>query len=98
MKKYGIKYRVTSPYHPWVNGQVKSINKVLENILMNIVENHYQNWAEKLSKALWEYRTTWKTTTGFSPYELVYGKSPLFSKEFEIKMLRIALEVGLDLS
>ena len=29
MKKYGIKHRVTSPYHPHANGQVESTNKVL---------------------------------------------------------------------
>ena len=34
----------------------------------------------------------------FSPFELVYGKSPLFPIEFEISTLRTALEVGLDLS
>eukprot|EP00253_Pinus_taeda_P009868 PITA_09868 len=33
MQKYGVKRRVTTPYHPQVNGQVESTNKVLENIL-----------------------------------------------------------------
>ena len=34
---------------------------------------------------------------GFSPYELVYGKKPLFPIEFEIKTLRTPLQVNLDL-
>jgi len=34
---------------------------------------------------------------GFSPYELVYGKNPLFTIEFEIKALRTVLQVNLDL-
>ena len=82
MKKYGIKHRVTSPYHPQVNGQVERTNKVLENILTKTVANHHWNWAKKLPEALYTYRITWRNITGFSPYELFYGKSPLFPVEF----------------
>eukprot|EP00253_Pinus_taeda_P013479 PITA_13479 len=89
--------RVTTPYHSQANGQVESTNKILENILTKAVANHHWDWAQKLPEALCAYKTTWWNTTGFSPYELVYGKSPLFLVEFEISTLRIALEVGLDL-
>ena len=71
---------------------------VLENILIDTVASHRRDWAEKLPEALWAYKTTWQNTMRFSPYELVYGKSPLFPIEFEIKTLRTTLEVGLDLS
>jgi hypothetical protein len=47
-------------------------------------------------EALWAYRTTWRNTTGFSPYELVYGKSVVFPVEFEIKTLRTALTANLE--
>lgn len=98
MQKYGVKHRVTTPYHPQANGQVETTNKILENILKKIVASHHQDWAQKPPEALWVYRTTWQNTIRFSPFELVYGKSPLFLVEFEISTLRIALEVGLDLS
>jgi transposase InsO family protein len=94
MQKYGVKHRVTTPYHPQANGQVESTNKVLENILTKAVEIHRRYWAQKLPEALWAYKTTWKNTTGFSPFELVYGKVPLFLVEFEINTLRTTLEVG----
>jgi hypothetical protein len=97
MHKYGVKHRVKTPYHPQANGQVERTNKVLENILTKTIPSHHQDWAQKLPEALWAYRTTWWNTTGFSPFELVYGKVPLFPVEFEINTLRIALEVGLDL-
>eukprot|EP00253_Pinus_taeda_P027132 PITA_27132 len=42
--------------------------------------------------------TTLSNTTGFSPYELVYGKSVVFPVEFEIKTLRTTLAVNLDLT
>jgi transposase InsO family protein len=59
MQKYGVKHRVTTPYHPQVNGQVESTNKVLENILTKTVSSHPRDWAQKLLEALWAYKTTW---------------------------------------
>jgi len=41
---------------------------------------------------------TWRSTTGYSPYQLVFGKEPIFPIEFEIQTLRIAQEVELDLT
>jgi hypothetical protein len=78
-KKYNIHHRVTSPYHPQENGQVESTNKVIEGILTKIVASHHRDWDEHLSESLWAYRTTWRNTTRFSPFELVYGKSPCLS-------------------
>ena len=49
-------------------------------------------------EALWEYHTTWRNTTSFSPYDLVYGKSVVFPIEFEIKTLKTATEVNLDVT
>lgn len=95
-RKYGIKHKVTSPYHPQANEQVESTNKVLENILTNIVSSLRRDWVERLPKYLWAYKTTWRNTIGYSPYELVYKKISLFPVEFEVKTLRIALEVGLN--
>jgi hypothetical protein len=98
LDNYHIKHRVTSPYHPQANGQVESTNKVLEAILTKTVSTNRQNWATELPNALWAYRTTWRNTTGYSPYHLVYGKEPIFPIEFEIKTLRMAQEIGLNLT
>ena len=66
--------------------------------MTKIVAYHHQDWALKILEALWACRKTWQNTTRFSPFELVYGKSPLFPIEFEISTLRTTLEVCLDLS
>ena len=50
-------------------------NKVIEAILTKTVRSHRRDWADRLPEALWAYHTTWRNTTGFSPYDLVYGKS-----------------------
>eukprot|EP00253_Pinus_taeda_P031367 PITA_31367 len=52
----------------------------------------------RLPEVLWVDRTTWRSTTGYSPYQLVFGKQPIFPIEFEIQTLQTTQEVGLDLT
>ena len=97
LQNYHIQHRITTPYHPQANGQVESTNKVIESILTKIVASHRRDWAYKLPEALWAYRTTWRPTTGYFPYQLVFGKEPIFPIEFEIQTLRTAQKMGLNL-
>ena len=98
LRKYHIQHRIASPYHPQANGQVESTNKFIEAILTKTVKIHHRDWDDRLPEALWAYRTTWHNTTGFSPYELVYGTSAVFPIEFEIKTLKTATKVNLDVT
>ena len=77
---------------------MESTNKVIEAILTKIAREHRRDWFDRLHEALWAYRTTWRSTTDFSPYELVYGKILVFPIEFEIKTLRTASAVNLNLT
>lgn len=98
LRDYHILHKITTPYHPQANGQVESTNKVIEAILTKTIASHRRDWASRLPEALWAYRTTWRNTTRYSPYQLVFGKEPIFPIEFEIHTLRIAQEVGLNLN
>lgn len=69
----------------------------MENILTKKIEAGRSDWVKRLPEAVWAYNTTWKTTTGFSPYELVYGENPLFPIEFELQTLRISIKLGIEL-
>ena len=73
--KYHIQHWIASPYHPQANGQVEITNKVIEAILSKTIKSHHRDWDDRLPEALWAYRTTWRNTSGFSPYDLVYGKT-----------------------
>eukprot|EP00253_Pinus_taeda_P009871 PITA_09871 len=98
LNNYHVQHKITTAYHPQANGQVESSNKIIETILTKIVASHRRDWAARLPEALWAYRTTWRSTTGHSPYQLMFRKQPIFPIEFEIQTLRTAQEVGLDLT
>jgi len=46
-----------------------------------------------LYPALWAYRTSVKTATGFTPFQLVYGVESIFPVECEIPFLKLAVEL-----
>jgi len=62
------------------------------------VATNRKDWVDKLNEALWAYRITWKNTTGFTPYQLVYGKEVMLPIEFQIHTYKLAAELGIDLS
>ena len=51
-----------------------------------------------LYPALWVYRTDVKTTTFFSPYQLVHGVELVLPVECEIPSLKLSIELLLDTS
>ncbi|XP_060177812.1 uncharacterized protein LOC132607745 [Lycium barbarum] len=77
-----------------MNGEVEA-NKNIKKILRKIIDSHRQ-WYEKLPYALLGYRTTARTSTGATPYMLVYGSEAVIPAEIEIPSLRIIEDVGLD--
>nr|GFA73838.1 reverse transcriptase domain-containing protein [Tanacetum cinerariifolium] len=52
--------------------------------LRTVGENR-ASWSDKLEDALWEFRTTFKTSVGCTPYRLVYGKACHLPLELEHK-------------
>lgn len=79
-------------------GKWNEKNEILENSLTNIAQLHLKDWVDRLLKALWAYRITWRNTTRCTPYDLMYDKQVIFPKEIEVKNLKTALQLGLDLS
>ena len=51
-----------------------------------------RDWSEKLPFALWAYRTSFRTSTGATPYSLVYGIEAVLPVEIEMGSLRVILE------
>eukprot|EP00253_Pinus_taeda_P015559 PITA_15559 len=87
-----------TPHHPQANGQVEVTNRALEGILTKVISSNRKDWVDKLVEATWAYNTTWKTTTSFTPYEMVYAKKALLSIEFEYNTLRMVAQLDLDIT
>jgi hypothetical protein len=90
--KYLIKHRKTSPYHPRANGQTEKTNGLLCQILTKTISSSATDCDDKLWSALWAYHTTYKVTTQFTPFQLVYGQESILPIEFEIPSLWVAIE------
>ena len=82
--KLGYKQEHSSSYYSQVNGEVEAVNSILQRT----IAQSKNNWHIMLYPALWAYRTTVKTATGFSPYQLVHGVESIFSVECEIPLLK----------
>ena len=88
----------STPDHPEANGQAEVTNIALESILAKVVSSSRKDWADRLVEATWACNTTWKTTTRFTPYNLVYGKKALLSIEFDYNTLRMETQLDLDVT
>nr|XP_033513102.1 protein NYNRIN-like [Nicotiana tomentosiformis] len=90
-KTFKIKHKNSTAYRPQMNGVVEAANKNIKKIRRKMADNHKQ-WHEKLPFALLGYRTTVRTSTGATPYLLVYGTKAVIHAEVEIPSLRIIQE------
>jgi len=57
-----------------------------------MVSRSRRDWYERLLEALWAYRTTVRTTTGCTPYNLVFGSEAVLPLEVQLPSLRVAMQ------
>ena len=93
--RFKIKHHNSVPYRPKMNGAVEVANKNVKKIIAKATET-YKDWHEKLPFALHAYRTGVQTSTGETPYSLVYGMEAVLPIEVEIPSLRVFREVELE--
>ena len=76
MEDLQVEKLFTSPYHPQTDGQCERFNSTMLQGLRKLAEERPEQWDQKLQFVAFSYRTSKHAVTGYSPYELVFGKRP----------------------
>ena len=64
----------TSPYHPQTDGLVERFNQTLKSMLRKTATEDGKDWDRLIPYVLFAYREIPQASTGFSPFELLYGR------------------------
>ncbi|KAD2805797.1 hypothetical protein E3N88_39174 [Mikania micrantha] len=72
----GTKLHMSSAYHPETDGQTEVVNRCLEAYLRCFVVDQPKAWAQWLPWAEFWYNSTFHSSTGVTPFEMVYGRRP----------------------
>ncbi|XP_075779924.1 uncharacterized protein LOC142827821 [Pelodiscus sinensis] len=66
----------TAIYHPQTDGLVERFNRTLKEMLRKFVGQEPRDWDALLPALLFAIREVPQSSTGFSPFELLFGRHP----------------------
>ena len=73
-KLVGIKPIFTTAYHPQMNGKLERQHATMKSVLKKLCSEKPKDWNRYLIPTLFAMREIPSETTGFSPFELLYGR------------------------
>ena len=73
----------TTPYQPQTNGSCKRFNYTLISMLGMLPVHAKKNWLEWVSMLTHAYNATMCHATGFSPFFLMYGQTPILPTDVD---------------
>ncbi|XP_073037999.1 uncharacterized protein [Primulina eburnea] len=79
----------TSVAYPQANGQTEVTNRIIVQALKARLHGKGKDWVEELPSVLWAYRTTPRSSTQETPYNLVYGSEAVLPVEIGLPSARI---------
>lgn len=72
----GIRSSFTPPYHPQSNPVERAHRDLKSGLRAALIEIGHEQWDEVLPQVLFAFRIASARGTGFSPFELLFGRSP----------------------
>ena len=79
-----VKKLHTSPYHAETNGQCERFNATLISMLGTLPTHAKKNWQEWVATLMHAYNCTVSPVMGFSPYFLMFGRTPKLPLDIEL--------------
>ena len=101
-----IKHLQTTPYHPACNGLVERFNGTLKTMLRRVCEEKPKQLNRFIPALLFAYRDSVQESTGFTPFQLLYGQQvrgpltilrELWTKEIEDEEIKTVYQYVVDL-
>ena len=71
-----IRHIKTTAFHPQSNGDIERMHSTLVNLIKTSIAENNKQWDENLKYIHFVINTTTNQTTGNSPYELTFGRTP----------------------
>uniref|UniRef100_A0A8C1MIS2 Gypsy retrotransposon integrase-like protein 1 n=1 Tax=Cyprinus carpio TaxID=7962 RepID=A0A8C1MIS2_CYPCA len=71
-----IKQLRTTVYHPQTDGLVERFNQTLKQMLRRVAAEDRRDWDKMLPYVLFGIREVPQASTGFTPFELLFGRQP----------------------
>ena len=71
-----VKRIKTSVYHPQTDGLVERFNQTLKRMLKKLPDADGKDWDRLIPYVMFAIREVPQASTGFSPFELLYGRQP----------------------
>ena len=73
-KLYGVRQSLTCPYNPRGNAQCERFNHTMFGLLRTLSKDQKADWPLHLPSLVFAYNATPHSTTGFQPYQLMFGR------------------------
>ena len=70
-----IKQLTTTPYHPMCNSLTEKFTGTMKSMLKRLCSEQPRQWHRYINPLLFAYREVPQESTGFSPFELLYGRA-----------------------
>uniref|UniRef100_A0A3Q3L803 Integrase catalytic domain-containing protein n=1 Tax=Mastacembelus armatus TaxID=205130 RepID=A0A3Q3L803_9TELE len=76
LKLSGVSKSHTTPYHPMGNGGTERFNRTLGNMLRSLPLREKHQWPQQIQTLTFAYNATVHETTGYAPFQLMFGRIP----------------------
>ena len=73
---FRVKHSLSTIFHPETQGTLERFHKTMKSMIKALVEIYQNKWDICLPFVLWSYRECPVEGLSFSPFELLFGRSP----------------------